>query len=358
MAISRQLSMFVIAAAVTLVMQPAVAVEHVVQARQIIEQKLEFYERAYPQIRFVHAEGGAGWRREMRELLLMMGDGAAPLDFQYPPDVSAEMLTVSIDRLRHVLRDDVVSATTFSVSEGTAAEPPNLCIVTLNPAMFVADDLDSLQYMLELSDEELRRVHPSRYLNWKDHLVFALDHEASHCIDSVVNGGAPITHHKFGGQYNEFRRESLADAYALAVHISSNGAITDYARNITHIRALCLVTEGPRHCTFESMRQVMLRDPVRLQGMTLPELMSFAVLVRDQAVGSYDAYVGKCAAATQAVIAFGRVPDSHGEFHGVLDDAEVDRDRVSHLMQRYSYFYGQLFNDSPVIFAPVEVSGD
>lgn len=318
---------------------------------QVVSQRIAFYNRTFPEIRFVYAEGGEGWPGELLELLAMIGDGAEDLDYRYPPEMREAVMGASFRRLRHVLEDQMLSATTYRVGRGGTADRPNLCIITSNLDQFLARDEEVMRYMLDLSAEELGRVHPSRHLALSDYVAFVVDHEAFHCIDSVLQGGIPMTQDRLVGEYYHFRRENRADAYALAAHIGFHGQITPFANNIALVRALWMYTEGPNHDTFESIRQIMGRDAGALRAMSVHRRVTLAVEVADRAVGSGDMFIRRRAAAMKAAAALGIDPSRYKESWVQIAHVEVDPAEANKRMRWYKYCYDQLFNDAPVVLA-------
>ena len=76
-----------------------------------------------------------------------------------------------------------------------------------------------MSYMLGLPDSTQAKIHPGRRLDPRDFLLFTIDHEIYHCLESAFIGGAPMTRKTYGGEYNQYRRENSADAFALAMPI-------------------------------------------------------------------------------------------------------------------------------------------
>jgi hypothetical protein len=257
-------------------------------------------------------------------------------------------MAVTKERLQLMLQNDVVSASMFRVGRDSILDRPYLCLITLNPASVVTSDFEATQYMLDLPEEVIARVHPARYLDHIDHLQFAIDHEAFHCLDSYYHGGVPRTDREFGGEYHLFRRESAADAYAMALHIKERGEITPYARNLVLVRALWLFSDTPNRCTFETVRELLKFDPKSLAMRSTEELIELAVHIRDRTVGTYESYVAQRAAALRAAQGLGLAPESYGEPWGEVAGETSIQALVDFLTNRYEFYYGRLFNDSPI----------
>ena len=318
------------------------------QLELIIQDRINYYNNKYPDIRFVHLAGGKDWTGELIAIITMLGSQVSAMDYEHPPELREDVMEVSLERLRRMLKYDIVSATLFRVGQDSIFERPQLCVITLNPDAFVASDLKATQYMLDVSDEVLEKIHPSRYLNNKDHLEFTLDHEAYHCLDSHYHGGVPMTQETLGGEYYLFRRESVADAYAMAKHIQSRRMVTAYARNLVHYRALWMFTDSPNRCTFETVREVLKYPPGSLVNMSDTELGELAVELRDKAVRLYDGYVRQRSAALKAAKVLGLDPVLYGDQWCDCEKMETDPELVAFLVNRYRYYYDQLFTDDVI----------
>jgi hypothetical protein len=327
------------------------------QLEHIIQNRINYYNNKYPDIHFVHLAGGKDWPSELIAIITMLGSQVSAMDYQHPPKLREDVMEASLERLRRMLKYDIVSATLFSVGQDSIFERPQLCVITLNPEAFVASDREATQYMLDVSDEVIEKIHPSRYLDHKDHLEFTLDHEAYHCLDSHYHGGVPMTQETLGGEYHLFRRESVADAYAMAKHIKSRRKVTAYARNMVHYRALWMFTDSPNRCTFETIREVLKYPPGTLVNMSDAELRELAVELRDKAVRPYDGYVRQRTAAVKAAKILGLDPVLYGDQWCDCEKMETEPELVAFLVNRYRYYYDQLFTNNVVPLEAPPLSG-
>jgi hypothetical protein len=234
------------------------------------------------------------------------------------------------------------------VGADSPLDRPNLCLITLNPQAFVADDYQATRYMLDVQEDVAKRIHPSRYLQHMEHLRFALDHEAFHCIDSFLHGGVRQTRQDLEAEYELFRRETVADAFAMARHIQRHHEITRYARNLTHVRALWMFSDSPNRCTFETVREILREDPERLAKMSTQELVELAVQVRDKSVRPYHGYLHQRAAALKAARILGLEPELYGSQWCECELMDVEPELVANLVNRYRYYFEQLFTDAPI----------
>ncbi len=322
---------------------------------KVIRQKIDYYNKTYPEIHFVQINGGDDWHGDMVAIMTMLGSNPDALDYQHPPDLREMLMDVTMERLKIMLEADVVSATLFRVGQDSIVGRANLCVITLNPYVFVANDYQATRYMLDLDDDVMKKVQPSRYLDHIHHLMFTLDHEAFHCLDSYFNGGAPQTDKELGGEYNLFKRESISDAYAMAMHIREHGDITPYAKNITHARALWLFSDSPNRCTFETIREILAYDVKVIRSVSVQELIRLVTHIRNKTVGDYDAYVEQRVAALNAAMEMGMDISFYGKQWEEAGARQANAALVQYLVNRYEYYYAKLFTNDPILLeAPHE----
>lgn len=262
---------------------------------------------------------------------------------------------MSTERIRQLLQHDIISASTFRVGRKSRLDRPYICVFTLNPLTVVRDDREATRHMLEFDEDAMAKVHPSRYLNHMDQLEFAIDHEAYHCLDSYHYGGLPRSQDPMMSEYHSFRRESVADAYAMAMHIKARGTITPYARNLVHMRALWMFADTPNRCTFETVRELLRYAPSCLSSLSTQELMELAQQITDRTVGTYEAYLQQRAAALKAAHRLGYDPKLYGEHWQEMAQRHANPALVEFLVSRYRFYYGELFGDRPIpLEAPVK----
>lgn len=329
---------------------PSPAVSDPAVTRAAISRKLALYNDAFRSIRFIHLEGGEDWAGELVALLTLLGVDAVPLDYQHPPDMRGTLFDVTVERLHRLLQNDVMSATMFGVTPDSVLDRPNVCVITLNPETFPANDLDATRLLIGVTDELAGRIHRARHVDHRHLLHYSLEHEVFHCLDTYYYGGAPMTHEQFGGEYNMFRRESGADAWALAMHLRTSGEVTVFARNMVYLSELWMFSDSPNRCTSESMLRLLESDPGKLAAMSLQELVELVAGVRDASVAPYRDYVRQMAVALQAVRRLGIDTGSYGGQWGECEKIEVSSEQVDAREGRYRYYIQQLTTDTPVVF--------
>ncbi len=321
---------------------------------EIISERFRFYNKNFPQISFAHVSGGAEWRDDFTAIATLLGEHPISLDYQHPSELAKDVMLVNLQRLVFMLENNIVSASLYRADKGSSLQRKPLCVITLNPDSYISNSLEATAYMLDLPDEILQKIHPSRLLDPADHIRFTIDHEAYHCLDSYILGGAPITHKKFGGNYNFFRRESGADAYALAMHRRRSNGTSHYARNITHIRSLWLFTDGPNWCTYESMREIYQMPVQTLKEKTIREVFNLASTIRDDKAGDYNFYIKQRASAFRAAKALGYPVNLYGSQWQGIENIKTDPARANYKINQYKYYYKHLFTDEPIEFRPID----
>ena len=324
------------------------------EKQKIIQERLILYRKTFPEIVFTHLAGGKHWSEDYVVAATLLGEAPVNMDYEHPPELASDVMAVSMHRINLMLRQDIVSATLFRSDKNSPLKGQPVCFITLNPEVYAENSPETTAHMVDLADELMAKIHPSRLLDPREHLRFTIDHEVYHCLDSFFTGGAPMTKKKFGGEYNLFRRESGADAYALAMHFRQPEAEPRYAENITLIRALWLFSGGPNRCTFESMLEIYRQPKKYFSTKTVPELVNLATGIRDTKAGSYDFYVAQRVAALGAAKALGYDASIYDGQWNELDLAKARPDQVNYRIKRYKYYYNRLFDDLPVEFLPAD----
>lgn len=322
--------------------------------RAIAARQIKTYNDTFPGIRFVQLAGGDRWHREMIDFASMLDHEAEPIDYQHPKDLRPALMQVTLQRLVIMLRSSQISATTFQVPPDNPFGRSFVCVVTLDSDHVASTEFDITRVFLGADAATMRRVHSARHLDHEDYLAFALDHEVFHCLNSVRYGGAPRTSEKLRADYVQFQRESAADAYALAMHIRSHGAVTPFARNVFQIRTLQLFLGDPHRATFETLRELLTIDPRRLSAMPVSELVALTHGMAMRAVGPYETYLDHRAAAYHATRALGLQSTLDPEVNKQLLRHPVDPALVARLVSRYHYYYRNLFTDAQIAFDPPE----
>lgn len=320
--------------------------------RTRIAHKIDFYNGAFPEIQFLHLEGGHRWAGDMMSLLLLLSPEVSSLDYEHPPALRGELLLLSLRRLERMLQRDIVSASTFRIPRSPDVQRTTLCVITLNPAAVLRDDREATRYMLNFSEAEMTRVHPARYLDHLDHLDFAIDHEAYHCLEAHQHGGVPPTREALDGEYHAVRSECSADAYAMAMHLRAHEGITPYARNLLHLRALWPYTHTPDHGTFETLQAVLQRAPAELSALADSALVAWARRITDAIVGDLERFSSTQAAALQAASRLGFDIGHYNAAWQALAAYPADPARVEALVRRFRRYDAALSDTREIALDP------
>jgi len=312
---------------------------------QLIQDRIEFYNTAFPKLQFVHLRGGLGWSVDMQFLPLLLGQQPASLDYEHPADLRDELMQVSLQRLEIMLRGSHPSASLFKKGTQGLARRENICIITLDPDVMGTNDLDTTSEMLDLPRATIERMHPARYLDTEDHVAFAVDHEVFHCLDAFYNGPVPRSHQPYARNYALFRNENGADAFAVAMNIHHHGALTRYARNIMNVRALALMND-PDHCTWATIQRVLELNPETVAATPVQNLFKVAGSIRDMHAPSYEQYVAYRVAAHEMQVNLSR------EETATVTTVKAGGTRGSGsqaitLARQTQFWFNQLFSDEP-----------
>lgn len=274
----------------------------------VVARRLAEYEAAFPEIRFVHLHGGERWLADMQTFLGLLGEGARDRVYAHPPELAADLLEVSRHRVQRMLVHGLASASFYEVGEGSTAQRPYLCVLTLQAERIAGDDVEALAGMFSAPREQIRAMPAAARLDPHEHLLFVVDHEVFHCLDPYLIGPIPLSKRAHWGEYMFYRNEHGADAFAIARHMARRGGPDNYVDTIMRVRAASLTNRDPNHCTCESIRLVRAADPVHLAGLSLPELVHYADEVRRRGARDYEGYLDFRVAAHSACQAMGLEP--------------------------------------------------
>lgn len=318
-------------------------IKHKIQ--DAIDTKIRFYNNKFKKILFVHLKGGASWTEELNSVLEQLGENAVALDYEHPKTLQNDLMYVTIERIKFMLENDGFSSTLFRVGENSTLKYKNMCVVTLNPET-LSNNADALRYMLDYSDEQFKEIHPSRYLETIDFINFSIDHEAFHCLNSYLYGGSPITFETLGGEYNQLKRESAADAFALSMHIKKYRVHTNFSRNFLHFRSLSLVNDSLDHNTLRTVLKVMKIKNENLYKMNIEEIISLSKRIADETVGTYNDFKKQHALELKVLNKLGYENMLSKEQLEELERVAVDPLKVEQLLKQSLYFYQQLFSNT------------
>jgi hypothetical protein len=321
-----------------------------IDGQLILRERLDLYRQAFPDIVFEHAQGGEHWKQEYNRIASLLGEKPDALDYEHPPRFANDLMIVTMDRLASMLRRNEVSETLFRAGQQSTLKGSMVCVISLDPQEMIGSDLAATAYMIGLPDSVLAKIHPGRRLNPQDFLFFAIDHEVYHCLESAFIGGAPMTKKTFGGEYNQYRRENGADAFALAMHRRDAKEPSQFAQNIMLVRSLWFLDGGPCYRTYNSLKAIQAMPRDELKNKTLKELVYLADAIRNKDSENYETFVEHQAIALQAAQQIGYEPSDYGPGWGELAQRKADSRRITANARYYLQLYGHLFDNKSVGF--------
>lgn len=267
----------------------------------IVDQRLAFYNDAFPEIQFVQLPGGSQALASARVFSQLLGAGASNADYEHPPALREDLLYVTAQRVAFMLRNNDASSALFRPGRGSASTRPYLCVLTLDPAAVALDDRTATAHLLHFSAEELKRIPAAYRLGHETFLRFVVDHELFHCLDARFNGPIPTSDRTFWAQYMLYRNEHGADAFATAMHLRDHGRATPFVDNILRIRGLSLYNADPEHLTCAAISAVAQEDGGAMRTKEPRDIVALADLVRNRVAPDYNGYLRFRAAACRVM---------------------------------------------------------
>jgi hypothetical protein len=267
---------------------------------QVIAERLEFYNRHFPGIRFVVLAGGDQWLDSLSTLYTLLGKDSTNLDYECPVDLRKDLLALCVARVKMMLMDSESSATLFRVGVNSLSDRPVLCVVTLDARGMARDDFHATRHLIPLGDAVVRRIPRDHWLAHREYLAFVIDHEVFHCLDSYHNRPIPRSSKEQWAQYMGFYNENGADAFAMAMHLRRYGRVTRFARDLLRIRGIALYGGNANHFTYGALDRVLQAPVSRLESMGVMNVLKYASELRDAVVPDYDRYLAYRARARQA----------------------------------------------------------
>lgn len=266
----------------------------------LLNTKLTYYRAQYPEILIINLEGGVDFPADIVALDLILGFRPVSLDYEHPPELREDLMTVSFDRIIRMLRLQAPSAAMFKADEPFGWQE-HVCVLTINPHEVASDSLQATRSLLSLPPEAIRQIPHDFRLLPEDYLEFVVDHEIYHCLKSMYVGPQQRSHKQFWAEYNQFIEEQGADAFALLMHIKTRDRITPFANNIKRIRGMSLYNADPDHLTCKALQQVMEIPVEDIAGMSTTQIFELATHIKAGLSMDYADYLQHLASAVQAM---------------------------------------------------------
>lgn len=310
----------------------------------IVDRKLEIYRSHFPEIQFVVLSARDRHEQGMAELLRLLGDGAANLDYEHPPGLRADLLAVSLARVAIMLRNHLSSSALFQAGQNGQAQRRQLCVLTLDVCNLASDSRQATFNMLPIPEQEFERMPDRQHLDADLHMEYVIDHEVHHCLKAHRGEPIPMSMHEHWSDYMQRRNETAADAYGLAMHILKYGTDSQYVSTLIAIRGLSLLAGDPDHYTTGAMgatlRHLCKRpDP----GPDIDRSLAIAARIRETFIQGYEDYLKFRYAAFQAMSRLGVEDEDGPSFLAELPGYQPDPAHAETLLLDTAAHYQLLF---------------
>jgi len=266
----------------------------------LLEKKLEYYRAQYPEILIINLEGGIDFPADIVALDLVLGFQPVSLDYEHSAEQREDLMIVSFERIIRMLRYQAPSAAMFKADDPLGWQE-HVCVLTINPDEVASDSLQATRNLLSLPVEVIERIPRDFQLLPEDYLQFVIDHEIYHCLKSMYVGPQQRSHKQFWAEYNQFTEEQGADAFALGMHIKTQGELSPFASNIRRIRGMSLYNADPDHLTCKALQQVLEVPVADIVGMSTNQIFELANQIKDSLTIDYPGYLQHLASAVQAM---------------------------------------------------------
>jgi len=310
----------------------------------IVDRKLEIYRSHFPEIQFVVLSARDRHERNMAELLRLLGDGAANLDYEHTPELRADLLAVSLARVGIMLRNHLSSSALFQAGQNGLAQRSQLCVLTLDVCNLASDNRQATFNMLTIPEQEFVRMPDSQHLDADQHMEYVIDHEVHHCLKAHRGEPIPMSMREHWSDYMQRGNETAADAYGLAMHIQKYGVDSQYVRNLIAIRGLSLLAGDPDHYTSEAMGTTLRHLCERADpGSDFDRSLAIASAARKTFIPGYEDYLKYRYTAFLAMSRLGVEDEDGPSLLAELPGYQPDPARVEALVRDTAAHYQLLF---------------
>ena len=229
-------------------------------SRDIVSQRIAVYSQEYPEIAFVVLYDMKTYRR-LLPLEKSLGATVRNMDYQHPLNLRATLVEAQEYRIRRMLENGMGSATLFSTPDAVFTRKPFTCVLTWFDMPLEKDPLAASRFIYNLDEQMLRAMPESRRINNMDFLMFSIDHEVFHCIDSYVNGYSfPSTSDNIEACCSRAKAELRADTFAALSHLSRHPDRKTFLINLGNARTLNLLNWDLEHYTGYMFSEVVAMD--------------------------------------------------------------------------------------------------
>jgi hypothetical protein len=311
--------------------------KNIQEINQAIQNKLDFYNKQFPEIQFVHLKNGE-WEKSLQALELFIGYQATNLDYEHPPELREDLLYVTVAKIQMMLVNRITSSYLFKVGDIPAASRQHVCVITLDPATTVLNNLVSTQYFIDLPQEILKSLPLESYIDNQRHLDFIIDHEAYHCLDTFNYGGIPMSDKAYSTRYDSFKRESQADMFALAMHLQRNKTFSPCAEQMMMLRGMTLLNGEMQHYSLAAMQLIIDSEKKQIIDSQPEELLRLVKRLYKTIAPGYEEYMKYRVAAVSAITQLGKqVNEMEKPFAPA--DIQPDEKLVKELIKQTQDYY-------------------
>lgn len=315
---------------------PNAAIE---QVNTAIQKKLDFYNRTFPRIQFVHLKNHQEWYKSLQALELLLGYQSTNLDFEHPVELREDLLFVTVEKIQMMLEKRITSSYLFKTGQIPAAKKNYVCMMTHDPETTTISNRVATAYFIDLP---LGSLTDSRLLNKEKHLDFIIDHEAYHCLDTFFYGGIPMSKNEYSTQHKVYHRENEADMFALAMHFHRYKQRTDYARKIIWLRGMSLLNGEPQHYTTRAMNRIYHYNLQQFMDISTDDLLKLVKQLYRPEAPNYQQYLQYRSNTAAAVHKLGKQinePDAPI----IPDNLQPENDKVQDLIRETKHYYREFF---------------
>ena len=223
----------------------------------LVSERISQYRQAYPEIEFKLLYTMEDYD-EILPLTESLGKDLSNPEYEHPEDARITLVEAQEYRIARLIDNDMSSATLFKTPNANITDHPYVCLITMNHQLSDWDPLAATRFMYDLDEETIRTMPISLRLNNRDFLLFTIDHEIFHCIDTYTNGFLfPKTLDEITASKNRARAEIRTEAFAAMAHLSRQPDGKNFLNNLANARTLNLFSWDVEHYTAEVLNRVV-----------------------------------------------------------------------------------------------------
>ena len=240
-------------------------------SRDLVDERIATYSQAYPEIEFRVLYDLPAYHA-LLPLSRSLGASVSNVDYEHPADLRMTLVEAQGYRIMHMLENGMGSATLFYNPDAAITYRPYTCLITWFD-MSLDDPLAATRFIYNVSEETLESMPESRRIDNLDFLMFSIDHEVFHCIDSYVHGYTfPKTMDEIDACCSRARAELRADTFAALSHLSRHPDRKTFLINLGNARTLNLLDWDLEHYT-----GYMFDEVVALNDIPRPDIKTLVV---------------------------------------------------------------------------------